>query len=374
MIKSKELITTIYSAESPEVVVKSLPAQTLYYCIKEQGIESSVELLMLATLEQTQIFLDLDLWNKDKINEDNLFSWLLLDDDEGGLSILQKILKVADLKVIALILSQYVTVVTHEEPTDAPPSPGFYTPDKGYTWIMISHDDPDRYFALGRILALLFETSAEAFYQVLSVPTVSTPTLLEEDSYQDKTKRLASEGIPEPEFAAEIITPRQISKFKESDSQLSLNHGLMVKFKDDDREELALILNALVVHYNLPFYEIDRVKECEEFIIGCINLALEKGSASESIRSLFQEGLQLVLTLRNRALKLKDPEDSISIAILDELRKLPPMIPEFIGTDGRLVEEGGNLVTGVKAIKHSIELSVLEDFLNQATQIKQSKR
>ncbi len=363
MIKSKDLITTIYSAEAPEVVVKSLPAQTLYYCIKDQGLESSVELIMLATLEQTRTFLDLDLWNKDKVSEENFFSWLLLDDDEGGLSILQKILKVIDLKVLSLILSAYVTVETNEEPTDAPPAPGFYTPDQGHTWILISHEDPDKFFALGRILALLFETSPEVFYQVLSIPTVSTPSALEEDSYQDKLKRLAAEGIPDLEFASEVISPKKIDKFKEPKSELKASAGLLVNFKDDDREELALILNALVVHFNLPFYEIEQIKIGEEFIVGCINIALEKASSSNSIRELFQEGLYYVLELRRKALKLKDPDDSIMIAILDELRKLPPLMPCFIRKDGTIIKEGENLVTGSKAIQHSSELVVLENFL-----------
>lgn len=364
MIKSKDLITTIYSAEAPEVVVKSLPAQTLYYCIKDQGLESSVELIMLATLEQTRTFLDLDLWNKDKVSEENFFSWLLLDDDEGGLSILQKILKVIDLKVLALILSSYVTVESNEEPTDAPPAPSFYTPDKGYTWILISHEDPDKFFALGRILALLFETSPEAFYQILSIPTVSTPSSLEEESYQDKIKRLAAEGIPDLEFASEIISPKKIEKFKEAKSEIETSSGLLVSFKDDDREELSLILNALIVHFNLPFYEIEQVKHGEEFVIGCINLALEKGSATNSIRELFQQGLFYVLELRRKALKLKDPDDSIMIAILDELRKLPPLMPSFIRRDGTIIKEGEHLITGSKAIQHTSELVVLENFLS----------
>lgn len=373
MIKSKELISTIYSAEAPEVVVKSLPAYTLYYCIKDQGLESSVDLIMLATLEQTRIFLDLDLWDRDKINEDNFFSWLLLDDDEGGLSIIQKILKVVDLKILALIFSNYLTVKTFEEPTDAPPASGFYTPDKGYTWILISQKDPDRYFALGRILALLFETSPEAFYQVLSVPTVSTPSILEEDSYQDKLKRLASEGIPDPEFSAEIVTPKKIESFKESSSELNTASKLLINFNDNDREELTLILNSIIVHYNLPFYEIDRVKEGEEFVIGCINIAIEKRSASTSIRKLFQEGLYYVLDLRKKALKLKDPNDAIMITILDELRKLPPMMPAFVGRDGTLKKEGEHLITGSKAIHHSSELIVLDNFLNLSSKSLVSK-
>jgi hypothetical protein len=203
----RELYKAIFEADAPEQMVRQLPTQSLFMVIKQRGLVSCADLISMASLEQCRLLMDFDLWEGDKLNEAALWEWLALTDESDSLEILQKIIKFIDLKLLAILIGRYVEVKIFEEPTDQQPGPGFHTPDKGSTWIGITTEDADHHFLLARLLALVFESSAELFYQLMSTSSVATVSMLEEESYGERLKRLAAEGIPEPEVAAEIHAP-----------------------------------------------------------------------------------------------------------------------------------------------------------------------
>jgi Family of unknown function (DUF6178) len=120
---SRNLIKAIFDSESPEQIVRTIPAQSLYVAMRAQGFESSADLLEIATLEQCKTFLDLDCWSRDSFREDHFWEWLAITDATDSLALLQKILKVVDLKLVALMIARYIDVQAFEEPADAPPGP-----------------------------------------------------------------------------------------------------------------------------------------------------------------------------------------------------------------------------------------------------------
>jgi len=208
----RELYKAIFESDVPEQMVRQLPAQSLYMVVKEIGLATACDLLSLASLEQIRLLSDLDLWHGDVLDEERMWEWLSLADEGDSLEILQKVLKCIDLKLVSILISKYVEVQVFEESTDNPPSPGFYTPDKGFTWIGIKIENEDQHFLLARLLALIYETSTELFYQLLSVPSVATVSMLEEEGFTERTKRLAAEGVPEPEVAATIHAPYSLQE------------------------------------------------------------------------------------------------------------------------------------------------------------------
>src|SRR5215207_9447890 len=56
--------------------VAALPVTDLYYLIKELGLEEAQELVALATPEQVQGFLDLDVWKVDQLDDAAVGPWL----------------------------------------------------------------------------------------------------------------------------------------------------------------------------------------------------------------------------------------------------------------------------------------------------------
>ena len=73
------------------------------------------------------------------------------------LEFLQRLLKVVDFKLLGLLVERHVDHRVFEEPTDIPPGPHFYTPDKGYTWLRVTLEDATRHFLFSRLLALIFD-------------------------------------------------------------------------------------------------------------------------------------------------------------------------------------------------------------------------
>lgn len=393
----RSLVQAIFDSENPEHLAKSLPAQTLYSCIRSQGFESSTDLISIASNEQMKAFLDFDLWQGDTFLEENLIEWLSLDDDEGGLVLLQKVLKSLDLKLLAILICRWVNVLTYDQPNESPPGPGYYTPDMGYTWISVDQSDQKRHFVLSRFLALLFETSAETFYQVLSIPSVSTSTLLEEDSYNEKTSRLSAEGVPDKNWSAELIRGISFEKLSANKNtpttfDIQGNTGLIsetrrglqpltslwdkAKSIENLDSEMTLLLNAAIVRYNIPFFEIDQVKNIGSFVAGCINIGLERAIQSKKfdamqayenfqLTGLFQVGMFEVLEISKKCKKMsRDPVDSIEQAIIDSLLMNPPMMPLFFSPDGSYVEEYGHLPSGIKPIEKLKEVSALTNWIN----------
>ena len=333
---SRNLVKAIFDAQYPEQTVRTIPAQSLYVAIRSQGLESSAELLEIVTLEQCRLIIDFDCWSRDSFREDHFWEWLAITDATESLALLQKILKVFDLKLVALMISRYVDVLAFEEPADAPPGPNFYTPDKGRTWLSIKTENPEQIFLMNRLLALLFESNTDLFYQILSIPNVATPSELEEESYQEKQKRLSSEGIPDMEFAAEMNSPLPnnvlLSEISKSCIQPSIEdisaiepviydgvfeeplRSLINQLLYDDafESEITLLLNAAIVFYGVDISEITQVLQMADKVKGALNLGLQHALDQSSrpaielyrivgLRGLYRHGLSVLAPLQKEA-------------------------------------------------------------------------
>src|SRR5437870_2705298 len=56
--------------------IPTLPAQELYYVIKEVGLAESGDLLTLVSPAQVRSFVDLDAWTGDRIEVERLAEWI----------------------------------------------------------------------------------------------------------------------------------------------------------------------------------------------------------------------------------------------------------------------------------------------------------
>lgn len=404
----RDLYKSIFDAESPEQLVRQLPAQTLFMVVKSTGLAASSDLLSMTTLEQAKLLTDFDLWSGDTLNEEALWEWLSLTDETDSLELLQRFLKIVDLKLLSILISRHVEVKVFEEPTEQPPGPGFHTPDKGYTWVGIQTENADKHFLLARLLALIFESSAELFYQLISVPTVATASMLEEESFQERTKRLAAEGIPEPEVAAHIHAPYSMAEARKELTGAADRKAvedvravepllyetratrLLAELTRDvsDREELEMeftyIMNGAVVRWGIDFSNQESVLDLAERVKGAIAIGLEKVAQSLSISpvesykkiglgKLYRLGITEVLALRAKARKLpleglgpiRDSHPAI-FATVACAREAFPVMPIFLDDDGTIHEEGGTLPSGHRAVTSVRGVETVGKMLAQA--------
>ncbi len=404
----RELYKAIFEADAPEQMVRQLPVQSLFMVMKQAGLSSCCDLIAMASLEQCRLLTDLDLWQGDTLHEEALWEWLALTDEGDSLEVLQKLLKCIDLKLVAILISKYVETRIFEEPTDQPPGPGFHTPDKGSTWIGITAENADHHFLLARLLAMIFETNAELFYQLLATPSVATVSMLEEESFQERTKRLAAEGVPEPEIAAGVHAPysfaealgdlherkahkiiedvRPVEPLLYEARSSKLFAELLRRIEDHEAVEMEFtyLLNAAVVRFGIDFSDQERVLEICERIKGAVNLALEK-LVKDSDRTvhdvyhvlglgkLYRLGLTDILSLRTQArtISLEAAEalrggDPVLFSIVACAREAFPCAPECIDDAGNVVATAAGLATGTRAIESLQVMAVIRAALGRA--------
>lgn len=408
-LRHTNLIKRIYDQEHPEQFVRQLPAQSLYLALKQAGIESASDLVRMSSREQCQLMLDFDLWKGDRFFEDNLWDWLALpDQEENNLDILHILLRSVDLKLIALLIAKYVQIEVFEEPTDLPPGVNFYTPDKGYTWIQIVLEDSHKHFLLGRLLAFLFDNDARVFYQLISIPGVSTNTILEEESFQDRNRRLESEGFPQLEEAAEVNSPLALSALKqEFEKPLMLSQRSTESAVSERRapaflapsplsellseihagaeieSQLSYLMNAALVHFQVEHFEVEQVKSLIESVKGAVNIGLElvlqEGKVEHTIQAyerlgliqLYRLGLKQLFELRKMAhrVTIDSIEEMVSKHLLEGLQLPMPLIPIFLKDDGTVLASEQQLSSERKAISHLQTCTFLRDLISRMARV-----
>lgn len=314
------LSRAIFQADVPEALLNELPAQTLYQVVCYNGLESSVELIESAGLEQIRLLLDFDLWNQDGLDEEKLWSWIELTSEEDELLILQKIVSSLDLKIVALLINRYLEIRQNEEATDTPPGPLFYTPDKGLTWIRVLCDQQRQHFLMSKLLAFLFESNPDLFYQLLSTKVMTTPAVLEEEALNDRNKRLSSEGLPNIEFAAEVSAFLSVAEALEiiaKHNQPTVNHDIVIvealarlsdgieplssalaeqKNIEEILSELTLIVNSSFVRFGVKFSDNEQQMFMASQAQGALNIGLDllsRKSALNPAQIIAKVGLQI---------------------------------------------------------------------------------
>lgn len=403
------LVKKIFDSDVPEQFIRTVPAQSIYQIIQEYGVLEISDVVEIITREQFQTLLDLDLWHGDRFEESQLWAWLGLPEATESLISLQRLLGSMDLKLVALLIARHVLIFRTEEATDSPPAPEYYTPDKGHTWLLANHPDENNSFLINRLLALIFETNPELFYQLISIPDVATQSQLEEESYEERQKRLLKEGIPDREWANELHTPLNPSEalrlLDRGIPETSIQdihsirplvyqerlpeplRSLLSELPDQEptEMEITLLINAGIVRWSIDFSDQESSMELIRSIRGAMNIGLEFLSRERPDRSLteiektlklrkiYQTGLHLILPLRKAAYDQKkkiekiDEMDSVTLALLEALIEPFPKLPKFIDQHGDTIESGdGKLEGGFRALEHLSEIEWARSVLDRS--------
>lgn len=426
------LARALFRGDLEDTQVRALPAQNLYMAIKHLGLDSCPELLGTVSQAQYRTILDFELWTKDSFREDRLWAWLDAIDDPRDLIPLQKFIASMDPDLMALLIRRYVEVEYHEERDDHPPGPNYYSPDSGSTWIAFKTHDPERHRLLGKLLAFLYQTNRDTFYQLLLHAQEGTSLEFEESAFFERSRRLLSEYIPTSDEAVELNKSMRLedahAEIKEiinsgkSDNLIFadypliplLNRGtrfqpLFSVLEDYTEErlyevqsELSKILNSAVVFFLGDFAEDMQLKLISEQVFGAINIGLqiiqkkEEGIVSADLASqvpmktFYQVGLGALYSLRTKAQRI--PADVVStlehmnppIAVLIQYLARPlPLVPEFMHENGafdvddermKVQEKALSSLEQIESITKVLEEQVIEKYSEIRSYEKQANK
>jgi hypothetical protein len=408
-LSARKLSKLIFDADLPEHIVRELPAQTLHLVTRHIGLEGAAELLEMASSEQRKLLIDFDIWKKDRLDEDRFFEWLGVTDATDSLELLQKIAKEFDLKILGIMIGRYCEVRMLEERSESPPEEGFYTPDKGGCWLRVHHPEERKSFLFSRLLALIFESNAAIFYNLIAVPSIVTESVLEEESLNERNKRLWAEGVPDLEFAftmhaaltegelkallAEHTEPVTIDSshsvaplIHDSEALQPLDElAATIGHRDDFESELSLIMNCAIVRWGVDFTDQAEIAKLIRSVKCTINLGLEvavrvSGKSAldvyllRGLQPLYRAGLgqlrrvsrQASIVARSAGASLHE-DASLGFAV-ESFRSPFPNMPNSFQSDGTIEKRpDGTITPEQRPFAHEAEITAALAMLKRLT-------
>ena len=212
----EKALARILDDSQPAALVHSFPEQDFYLLVNEIGPEDSLPLLSLATNKQWEHMVDLETWQKDRLDLKMVTRWLslLLQADPGRF--IERFLK-EQLEFVELYLFRNLEVRIREHDQD-PSDFGneFFTLDNTYYFKFIDLPaeteseklaDAQRRALLERLTQGLADRDHQAFQSVLLEAAHIIPAETEEDCYRWRSLRLAEKGFLPFDEAVGIYQP-----------------------------------------------------------------------------------------------------------------------------------------------------------------------
>lgn len=313
----------------PQRYIRGLAIADLYFALQEVGEDTRREVLALATPEQVQGILDLDLWQSATLDLQRLRGWfhsLFLAVPESRLRV--QIGKIDDELLIALILTECQVMPTgHEFETGAPEREAdWQSPDgKFWLWRRTRVVSADAELAT-RLLDILYREDPARAYSLLLEASVGLLTEIEETAYQFRDARLADMGFPPADVASSIWSPkapRLVSVEISPDvpypryaaarvaERWSL-HAYYQSLSSDTQlrlaQELTTLANAVVMTEALPINDRTALERALGMVTGFLDLgfALQKPSPGVpvNLQDLFRLGVGRIAPMGRRARSL----------------------------------------------------------------------
>ena len=352
----------ILSCPEAQRLVRTFAAESLFFTVKEIGLEDSAELLSLASGEQVCTLLDLDCWKRDRLDTSALLDWLEIIVEAGDRT-LGEFLNSVDLQLLVVFLKRFIRVYRHEEPEEPPEleGPEVFELDEHYR--IVFHRWDVRSPLVRRLIEALYERDYGYFVTVMEEVWWGVESDLEESSFQVRNARLQDRGFPDYFEAQEICRPlgprdlvsrsaplgracgqpdeaevipleRSLVTPEEGRSLFSeaLNSGFRDERASELRQEMAFLTNRVMVAEGVDYADRDSVTQAVRLAHDTVNLAVEDMSGGDLGRAvgvlerhylqhLFRVGWGLLLDVRKRARRVVEalgiPASSGEIGFLD---------------------------------------------------------
>jgi len=301
----EEMLNSILNSTQSTALVHSFSEEDFYFLIHNIGIEDSHPLLYLASNKQWEYIVDLEVWEKDRIELPSITRWfdLLFKVDPNRFikwSLDQKI------EFIKFYLFKNIEVKIRE--TDQDPSElgdAFITLDDIFYVrfldepISFESDVDESYETnkkyrdafLSRYLKTLADNDHIVYQKVLLESSNVIPTESEEEAYRLRNVRLAEKGFLPYEEAIGIYQPMKVRDFKIQEN----------KFINQDPDQKLF--------FPVPLYHTGIIEEENHFTVALKNIKTD--DVLEQIQSEFAGLCNRIISADQKTIREKDELISI---------------------------------------------------------------
>ena len=331
----KQKLDIILDASDPQALVRSLPAEDLFFAVQEIGKADASPLVQLASPEQFRTFVDLDAWRGETFDPHEMLLWLRLARGDDDVAYREKLAGL-DVEVVELLLRGIVGIYDLEEdgePGDDIDGTIERTPEGRF--MLVYDAEGAEYAAARRVIDDLYADDPFRAGRILYAVRWELESELSESAWRWRNARLADLGFPSPEEAASLyarvdrkaplpphagLPETEPGFFLAGLEAGSLLDRAMALVPDEDRNALQLqvvaVLNAALVADRIEVADLDAVREHAEAVRATIALGLadlaggdDAQRAAEILartatRRIFQVGFTRTLELKWRAERL----------------------------------------------------------------------
>lgn len=296
----EEMLNSILNSNQSTALVHSFSEEDFYFLIHNIGIEDSHPLLYLASNKQWEYIIDLEVWEKDRIEISSMTRWfdLLFKVDPNRFmkwSLEQKT------EFMEFYLSKNIKVNVRE--TDQDPSElgdTFMTMDDIFYVRFLDQpktvesdgnesyetDKKHRDAFLLKYLKMLADNDHIAYQKVLLESSGIIPAESEEEAYRLRNVRLAEKGFLPHEEAIGIYQPMKVRDFKRQDNKFIT--------QDPDRK----------LFFPVPLYHTRVIEEENHFTVALKNIKAD--DVLEQIQIEFAGLCNRIISADQKTIREKD--------------------------------------------------------------------
>jgi hypothetical protein len=322
-----ERLEALTDARGAAALIRSLPADQLYFDILAVGLADSTGVVQLASPEQFQSFVDLAAWKGDRIDHHALLRWVRAARGDEPEAFQAKITGL-DLELLESLLRATTVIHDLEEEPDLHVEGLTLDSADGRYRVEFQAEAAVDQTALRALLNDLIAADPLGLSRLLESARWELPSELEEVAYRFRTARLADLGFPEPENAralyARVPLPPVVaappgSALARPGSRPDLLAAALDGLTPDERQtledELRTVVNSVLVDEGADPGDPEAIRCAGERARDTLQLGLEYLAAGDPVRTvevvrvetsrrIFQVGFTLALGLKHRADRL----------------------------------------------------------------------
>jgi hypothetical protein len=223
-LSPEQAMEKILEYKHPAALVHSFVEQDFYFLVHEIGPEDCTPLLAMASQNQWEYILDMEIWNQDRIATGDMTRWLSLLFNADPKRLIQWFLS-EKTEIIELYLHKFLNIIIRihdQDPSDF--GDDFFTLDDTF-YVRIVDSDEElvsdsidkelKHQFLNRFLEKLADYDFLQYQKVLMETIHVLPAETEEEAYRLRTLRLAEKGfLPFSEAVGvyQPMTPEEVEK------------------------------------------------------------------------------------------------------------------------------------------------------------------
>ena len=237
-LSGSEALNRILDHRNPGQVIRKMTRVDFFWLIKKVGENDSLPLLSLASLEQWQYILDMELWRRDRIDLNEMFTWLDRLHKADSERFARWLLSEEGNLPAHFFLFNILQVAIKDSDDFIVPQDSFTFDNLYYIRILDKKHEEE----IEQILRTISREDYDCYQALLLGLAGMIPTEVEEEMYRFKSVRLAEDGYLPFEEAVSVYSYQKADLLKKDRSDYKL-------FVPDD-EARALVPVTPINHVN----------------------------------------------------------------------------------------------------------------------------